>query len=596
MVDRPIVYPGEIMSDSTLLGGWKDAIYGIGHLAQALLGTSTLVGGLAISPTGPASLQVVIGTGSIYTLEAADAAAYGSLGTDSNQVVKQGLLEAPQTLTITPPTTSGFSQVFLVEAVYADTDGGATVLPYFNSANPALPLSGPGNSGSTQNTVRAGVCNVALKAGTAATTGTQTAPSPDAGFVPLYLITVANGATQITSANIAVSPTAPFIPFTIPQIANAIQQQVGNYAVDHGSANALAITLPTGTALTAGMPLRIKKIASANTGAITIAINGGSAISAVWDDGSAFAAGDWPASAVGEGIYDGAVIRMNGPLGPTVFARTAGTGSVTVGSTAIASGTSHGVLLDSTGILGNTGAGTAAQVLTSNGPSADPTFQAIPSPIAPVVTIETASSGTFTTPTSGGKLPLYLAVEMIGDGSGGGGAGTTTTGGAGGAGSGTTFGTSLLSCQGGPATPTSAGTTYPTPATASGSTDVISGALGGPTEEANNNDSSGGAGAGTCYGSGAPGGIATAGVAIVLPVAAIAPGSGGGGGAITANTVAFTGWGGNAGAFLIAIITAPNSTYPFTVGQGGVAGTAGTSGSAGSAGAKGRIKITAHFQ
>jgi hypothetical protein len=104
--------------------------------------------------------DLFIGTGSIYTLEAVDAAAYGSLGTDANQVVKQGLLEAPQTLTITPPTTSGFSQVFLVQAIYADTDGDATVLPYFNSSNPALPLSGPGNSGATQNTVRAGVCKL----------------------------------------------------------------------------------------------------------------------------------------------------------------------------------------------------------------------------------------------------------------------------------------------------------------------------------------------------------------------------------------------------------------------------------------------------
>ena len=254
---------------------------------------------------------------------------------------------------------------------------------------------------------------------------------------------------------------------------------MGNYAVDTGTANALAIALP-GTTLTAGMPMRIKKIASANTGAITINVNTRGAISAVWDDGSAFAAGDWPASAVGEGIYDGTVIRMNGPLGPTVFARTVGAGSITVGSTAISGGTSHGVLLNSTGDLGNTGAGTAAQVLTSNGASADPTFQAIPSPIAPVVTIETASSGTFTTPTSGGKLPLYLVVEMIGDGSGGGGAGTTTTGGAGGAGAGTTFGTSLLSCAGGPATPTSSVTTYPTPAVATGSSDVVSGALGRP--------------------------------------------------------------------------------------------------------------------
>jgi hypothetical protein len=36
--------------------------------------------------------------------------------------MKQGILASPQVLTITPPSTSGFSQVYLVEAILNDVD------------------------------------------------------------------------------------------------------------------------------------------------------------------------------------------------------------------------------------------------------------------------------------------------------------------------------------------------------------------------------------------------------------------------------------------------------------------------------------------
>jgi len=86
------------------------------------------------------------------------------------------------------------------------------VLSYYNSANPAQPFSGPSNSGSSNYTQRLCRCSVALKAGAAASTGTQTTPSPDSGYVGLFAITVANGQTQITSSSIAQLATAPFFP------------------------------------------------------------------------------------------------------------------------------------------------------------------------------------------------------------------------------------------------------------------------------------------------------------------------------------------------------------------------------------------------
>ena len=214
-MDRPIVQPGMLLPDTILLAGWKNALYGLGHLAQAALGTGTCVVGLVGAQSTVPDLHISIGAGAIYSSQPVDATAYGSLGTDANTIVKQGILAAPTTLTLTAPVTSGYSQVYLVEACYSDTDGGAITEPYYNSASPSSPLNGPANSGASQYTTRQGVCTITLKAGTAAPTGSQTTPSTDAGYVPLYTITMANGQTAITTAQIVTVAGAPFVPYNL---------------------------------------------------------------------------------------------------------------------------------------------------------------------------------------------------------------------------------------------------------------------------------------------------------------------------------------------------------------------------------------------
>ena len=334
-MDRPIVNAGELPRLEDFMGFAKGVLYALGYLGQGVLGTNTCVGGLIAAPTAPASLNVTIGVGSIYAMETVDPNAYGALGTDTNTILKQGLLESVATLTITPPSTSGYSQIYLVEAAYNDVDENPIVLPYYNSTNPAQPLSGPNNSGTAQNTVRAGNCVIALKAGAAAPTGSQQPPVPDAGYVGLYLITVSNGQTTITSASITQYPGAPFIPINLNQVPTAIQEQVGNWAQDTGSANTLQITLPAGTTLTAGMPIRIKKSNVANTGGVNLVVTAGvtalSPVSVIWEDGTAFVANDWPANAVGDGIYDGSVVRMSGPSGPSIWGNHSNTASTYTG-------------------------------------------------------------------------------------------------------------------------------------------------------------------------------------------------------------------------------------------------------------------------
>ena len=211
-MDRQIVYSGEVPRSADFLGQAKNELYALGQLMQAVIGPNTGIAGLAIAPTSPSSLSFTIGSGMINANATVDSTPYGTLGSDANVLMKQGLLLSPQTLTITPPSTSGYSQVFLVQVGYSDVDSGAIVPPYFNSADPGTPFNGVGGLGGSQNTVRQGVLVVELKAGVAAPTGSQTVPSADAGFSPVYVITVANGASTVTSSNWYTHPQAPFYP------------------------------------------------------------------------------------------------------------------------------------------------------------------------------------------------------------------------------------------------------------------------------------------------------------------------------------------------------------------------------------------------
>lgn len=211
----------------------------------------------------------------------------------------------------------------------------------------------------------------------------------------------------------------------------------------------------------------------------------------------------------------------------------------------------------------------------------------------PVATTLTTGSGTYTVP-AGAK---YLEIEMVGGGSGGGGSGSTA-GGVGTAGGATTFGTSLLTANGGPATPTNLQTALPTPATAIAQANDIamSGALGGGQGLMNGANAFLGfapAGASSPFGGG---GFPTSAGGLVPSIAARGYGSGGGAGGYGINASVNTGWGGNSGAYIKSVITSPLASYAYSVGAGGTGGAAGTSGAPGSNGGGGIIRIIARFQ
>jgi len=214
---------------------------GLGYLAQAVLGQGIIADGLACSPTAPASLTVTVGPGSLTQLTVVDTLPYGSLPADvTDPLVKTGINIGSTGFTLNPPTTTGQSTNYLLQASFLESDVSPLVLPYYNAANPAQPFSGPSNSGIPQNTQRIQRVQLELKAGAPALTGQQQTPPIDAGWVGLYVIGVSYGQSQILAPDIAVSPGAPFLSWKLPQLRPGFASGVQTFTTS-GS-----FTAPTG--------------------------------------------------------------------------------------------------------------------------------------------------------------------------------------------------------------------------------------------------------------------------------------------------------------------------------------------------------------
>lgn len=211
-MDRLMVYPGAIPLDTDVLSVERNVMKALGWLTQATMGTGTGVIGLPCNPTVPASMTVNVGPGAIWAQAQIDQASFGSLPADASPLMKMGILSeaAGTNFTLTPPATSGQSINYLIEAAFEETDAAPVVLPYVNPANPAQPFTGPDNAGTPQNTVRAQLVDLQMKAGVAANTGTQVTPNVDAGYVGLYVITINFGQTSIIAADISQFSGAPF--------------------------------------------------------------------------------------------------------------------------------------------------------------------------------------------------------------------------------------------------------------------------------------------------------------------------------------------------------------------------------------------------
>lgn len=190
------------------------------------------------------------------------------------------------------------------------------------------------------------------------------------------------------------------------------------------------------------------------------------------------------------------------------------------------------------------------------------------------------------------RAPTYLEVLAVGAGAGG--ASSTGSGNTGTNGGNTTFGTSLITANGGVA-PTFAG--FYGIGGVGGTGTIVSPALGTVT--------AGGAGASTSGQGFTPGGVGGnsilggaggGGIGFSSPTAgtnaATNSGSGGGGGGVDVSGGG--GAGGGAGAGIRAIINSPSPTYGYVIGAKGTGGTGGQQ--LGADAGDGIVQVVAHFQ
>jgi hypothetical protein len=212
---RRYVYPGEIPRALDFLDVQKNTLVGLARLGEDLLfgatdpanaTTKTLVAGFA--PTYPGGLSLGLARGNVYTMAVVDSGVFGDAGTDTRVVLHQGEGDA-SVVTVGAAPGAGLSRIDLIQVQRIEADQNPAVLLYYNSANTAQALLGPGGLGTPEYLDRAQAIVISVKAGTAA--ASPVAPTADAGWSPLFLVTVPNGTVNLTSGNVAVDPLAPFV-------------------------------------------------------------------------------------------------------------------------------------------------------------------------------------------------------------------------------------------------------------------------------------------------------------------------------------------------------------------------------------------------
>lgn len=215
-MNRPFVYGGQIPSTLNILGLATYALTAQAELAQDVLlsmldpssiTSPTVVAGFKPSYSG--NMTATFAAGRMYEADVVDATAFGDLTADARVIYHQARNDIETLSFSAAPGTAGYSRIDLVQVAREVVDDLSTVLMYFNSANPAVPYSGPSNTGTSQPQRRRQSAVLSIKEGTAGVT--PVAPTPDAGNVSLFYMTIAYGETEVQASNISVADNAPFI-------------------------------------------------------------------------------------------------------------------------------------------------------------------------------------------------------------------------------------------------------------------------------------------------------------------------------------------------------------------------------------------------
>ena len=195
----------EQMRDFDFVMFEHDVLVALGGLSSDVMSglPTTVAGGLIATQTSTPSLTINMAAGRIYQFAPSDSTADGSIPQDLNIITQQGYAPA-QTITLIAPS-AGQSQWNLIQAQFSQVDAVRTNdpnggnVPFYNVANPTQPTI------NSVNTVRKAVCVLQVISGSAATTGSEAPPTPTGGWIPLYLIDLAGGQTQITTSQIKVA-------------------------------------------------------------------------------------------------------------------------------------------------------------------------------------------------------------------------------------------------------------------------------------------------------------------------------------------------------------------------------------------------------
>lgn len=153
--------------------------------------TNGLISGLTVSYPGANTLQV--NPGALYKTQTLSE-------TEGTPVIKQGLVLAAQQFTVVQPSTGGHSINYLIQGRYKDLTAvnmPSSTLPYLDENNPFLACL-----------LLNGELELQLKNGSSAPTGSQSTPTPDPGWTPLYVATFTFGQPNPT---IAISTSGPSI-------------------------------------------------------------------------------------------------------------------------------------------------------------------------------------------------------------------------------------------------------------------------------------------------------------------------------------------------------------------------------------------------
>lgn len=464
---------------------------------------------------------------------------------------------------------------------------------YITALTGDITASGPGSVAATLATVNSNIGSFTYSAITVNAKGLITAAS--SGAAPVTTLS-AVGAVPNANAGTITGNTLNLQPFdgTHPGVVTASGGGTTNFlradgtwsVAGTGTVTTVSVVSTNGFAGTVATASTTPAITLSTT--ITGILQGnGTAISAATTTGTGNVV--LSASPTLTGTIGAAALTLSTPL--AIASGGTGAGAKAAAFDALSPMTTGGDLIygGTSGTGTRLANGTAGQVLQSAGTTAAPTWSTLPGNAtalkAPTVQIfNTASSGTYTRPSS--PSPLYIRIRMVGGGGGGGGTGTSPNAGANG--NNTTFSTLTAGAGGGGA---QTGAQGGSGGSASGGS-IINLVGGTGTGSGNVVNGNGGGSGGNSYFGGAGGGGNTG---VDGYTAAINTGSGGGSaGGSTGVTAGRAG--GGAGGYVESVITSPASTYSYSVGGGGNGGAAGTSGNAGGNGALGVIIVEEYYQ